>query len=57
MAQPDTTPLRIGKKSKTALHDVETSDLAEHFKIHSAGLYASHQYADLSLILKGRRMS
>jgi len=50
----DTTPLRRGIKK--GLVDVETNDLKQHYRFAAAGLYANHEYADLSLILKGRRI-
>ena len=49
----DTTPLRRGVKK--GLVDIETNKLTDHYRYASAGLYANHEYADLSLILKGRR--
>ncbi|MCH9657204.1 hypothetical protein K0U27_00680 [archaeon] len=51
----DTTPLRRAPKD----HPLETADvksLSDHYVIASSGFYAQHQYADLSLILKRKRM-
>lgn len=52
----DTTPLRrtpTGSKDK-GLSDVETNDLKKHYMLHSNGLYGSHEYTDLALLLKKR---
>ena len=50
----DTSPL--GRKpTTTPLKTLETIDLAEHYKIAAAGFYANHQYADISLLRRGRR--
>ena len=50
----DTTPLRAGKKSNSALKNVDTTNPKEHYIIAAAGFYGNHQYADLSLIVKRR---
>ena len=52
----DTTPLRIGKKSKKDLTDIETIDYTKHYMIHANGLYGNRQYTDLSLLLKRSRI-
>ena len=53
----DTTPLRrtTSNEKDNALHDIETNDLAKHYMIHQNGLYGSHEYADISLILRNRK--
>ena len=51
----DTTPLpKIGSR-KNFPKSVETNDLAKHYMIYQNGLYGSHEYADISLILKNRK--
>ncbi len=53
----DTTPLpRTRTGINKDLKTVETRNLVEHFNIHAAGLYGNREYADLSLILKNRRL-
>jgi len=53
----DSTPLRKTpvKSKSTKLANVETNDLKKHYLYHASGFYASHEYADLALILKRRR--
>ena len=54
---PDTTPLpRTRTGINNDLKGVETKNLVEHYNIHAQGLYGNRQYADLSLILKNRRL-
>ena len=50
----DTTPLRRTPINVTdnKLKTLETNDLKKHYIIHANGFYASHEYADLALILK-----
>ena len=53
----DTTPLpRTRTGINKDLKSVETKNLQEHFQIHAAGLYGNREYADLSLILRNRRL-
>ncbi|KKK92229.1 hypothetical protein LCGC14_2705040 [marine sediment metagenome] len=40
------------KKGERPLQTKETSNLKQHYIIHAAGIYGSHQYADLALIMK-----
>ena len=54
----DTTPLRrtpIGE-TKAGFQNKETSDLRDHYLVAAAGYYANHTYADISLILKNKRV-
>ncbi len=52
----DTTPLpKIGSK-KNFPKNVETNDLTKHYQFAAAGYYANHEYADLALILKNRKV-
>ena len=54
---PDTTPLPRDIGETNELHDIETNDLREHYIIHANGFYGDHQYADLSLILRGNHIN
>jgi len=53
---PDTTPLPKTRTVNNDLKDVETTNLIQHYNIHAQGLYGNRQYADISLILKNRRL-
>jgi len=55
----DTTPLRrtpIGTRPE-GFKDVETNDLTKHYTIAANGIYGNRQYADISLITKGRSLN
>ena len=48
----ETAPL--GKKpTQIPFKTVETADLKDHYKFAAAGIYANHQYADISLHITG----
>ena len=55
----DTTPLRrtpIGTRPE-GFKDLETNDLTKHYTIAANGIYGNRQYADISLITKGRKLN
>jgi hypothetical protein len=52
--ETETSPL--GKTpTEPKFKSLETIDLAEHYLIAAAGSYAERQYADISLLKRGRR--
>ena len=55
----DATPLRRTPKGQRpkGFKDVETNDLIKHYTFAANGIYGNRQYADISLITKGRKLN
>jgi len=55
----DTTPLRRTPKNTrpVGFKDVETNNLIKHYTFAANGIYGNRQYADISLITKGRNLN
>jgi hypothetical protein len=49
MTDAETSPL--GRKpTQTRFESVDTNDLTEHYRFATAGIYANHEYGDISLL-------